>query len=106
ERWCLRVAYGLLTICSEAVEQSRTAHGLQTFLTTAPACMRRIPRRVWPARVVRMADLRGAFAAAGPVVTCMVSPGRKRPAVGLRAREDIVPLVIVRRAGDDLSFFG
>jgi DNA-binding XRE family transcriptional regulator len=52
-----------------------------------------------------MADLRGPFGAAGPVVTCVVSGIPKRSAVGLRARQDIVPLVVIRRAGDDLAFF-
>src|SRR4051794_14274444 len=52
-----------------------------------------------------MADLRSPFPAAGPVVTRMVRGVRKRSAVRLRTRQDIVPLVVVGRPGDHVALF-
>src|SRR5206468_545567 len=89
-------------VCREAIQQSIATSALQRRLRAAlggsrllPARrMRRIPRqhrwRVVQPLTIMMADHRDTGGAAGPVAAGAVIARRERPAVRLRAGEDVV----------------
>src|SRR4051812_9648944 len=78
----------------ETVEQPRAAGRDQIRLTAATAGVRRVPRAVAAALLVRMAQLCGALAVARPVVARVIAAIRVSAAVGLRTGQNVV---LIRR---------
>ena len=107
-------AYNRLSIDGEAVKQTITARAPQGFLaaatTRAARWMRRIPGFggivVAQALAVVVADHGRPLAAAGPVATGHIIATSKRPAIHLRAGQDIVHIRGVAPAIDGFALLG
>src|SRR5579872_189248 len=102
----------LTSVRRETIQQAVAAGALQVRLRTAAVRsarrMRRIPgfRGVIVAQsdAVDMTDHRGTLRRACPVLAGAILAGRKRRAVGLRARQRVVAVRRIAAAVDDIAF--